>query len=148
MSENYSGFICGNVYDLPGPVGEMKFDTLIAGEILEHVENPVLFLQKCKTVIKHGGRLILSTPNPHNLYEFFFNITLNKKYMFAADHVTLYPQRYLIRIIENAGFKNVRLYSGGINVPFAGKGIPFPWFGLLPFPRAFCYQTIAVADNI
>ncbi len=148
MIDNYINLILGVVYDVPDPTVEMKYETVVAGEFLEHVENPVLFLKRCRTVIKHGGRLVLSTPNPHNLFEFVFNITLNRKYMFAADHVTLYLQRYLIRIIELAGFKNVKLYSGGVSLPFAGRDVPFPWFGLVPFPRALCYQTIAIADHI
>jgi len=40
-----------------------KFDTLIAGEIIEHLENPVNFIEECKKILKKSSRLILTTPN-------------------------------------------------------------------------------------
>jgi ubiquinone/menaquinone biosynthesis C-methylase UbiE len=146
LPENYVKHVVGNVYDLPNPFYNERFDTIIIGEVLEHVENPLLFLKKCTSILNKPGRLVLSTPNPMSFYEIFFNVFNNRKYMFSSDHITLYPQRYLVRMVENAGFNNVQLYSGGLNLPFTGKGVDFPWFGLAPFPRAFCYQTIVVGE--
>lgn len=40
-----------------------KFDTIVAGEIIEHVENPSQFLRECKKILKKDGRLILTTPS-------------------------------------------------------------------------------------
>ncbi len=40
-----------------------KFDTIIVGEILEHVENPSNLLRFCFNHLKKGGRLVLTTPN-------------------------------------------------------------------------------------
>ncbi len=40
-----------------------KFDTIIAGEILEHVENPSEFIRFCHHQLKPSGRLIVTTPN-------------------------------------------------------------------------------------
>lgn len=40
-----------------------RFDTIIAGEIIEHIENPSLFLKECRKILKDKGRLILTTPN-------------------------------------------------------------------------------------
>jgi len=40
-----------------------KFDTIIAGEIIEHLESPIRFVRYCKSLLKKGGRLILTTPN-------------------------------------------------------------------------------------
>lgn len=146
LPENYTKHIVGNVFDFPKPFYNEKFDTVIIGEVLEHVDNPLLFLKKCASILNKPGRLVLSTPNPLNIYEIIFNITINRKYMFSHDHITLYPQRYLVRMVEKAGFNNVKLFSGGLNLPFTGRAVPFPWFGLAPFPRAFCYQTIIVGE--
>jgi SAM-dependent methyltransferase len=41
-----------------------KFDTIVAGELIEHLENPGLFLRNMRRHIKAGGVLIISTPNP------------------------------------------------------------------------------------
>ena len=44
-----------------------KFDTLIAGEIIEHLSNPSHFIKYCCSLLKKNGRLILTTPNASGL---------------------------------------------------------------------------------
>lgn len=41
-----------------------KFDVIIAGEIIEHLENCGLFLRNMRRHLKDDGVLIISTPNP------------------------------------------------------------------------------------
>ena len=43
---------------------DRKFDTIIAGEIIEHLDNPGQFLCNMFRHLKPGGRLVVSTPNP------------------------------------------------------------------------------------
>lgn len=43
--------------------GTLKFDAVIASEIIEHLSNPSDFIGKCSTVLHSGGSLILSTIN-------------------------------------------------------------------------------------
>lgn len=42
---------------------DQKYDVVVAMEILEHIHNPWKYLNDCKSVLKDGGIIILSTPN-------------------------------------------------------------------------------------
>lgn len=136
LTSNYNDFILGDIDILI--TQERRFDAVVAGELIEHLLNPLVFLQQCYQLVKPGGILVISTPNPNSPIERLLTLTLNKKYFYTEDHIILFPQRWLIRMIEISGFNNVKLHSGGF---------PVPKIGLIPFPRAFCHQTIAVATK-
>lgn len=38
-----------------------SFDVVFSTQVLEHVDDPALYLQECRRVLKPGGRLVLST---------------------------------------------------------------------------------------
>lgn len=132
----YRRILEGDVMDLPDPFGPGSFDAVVAGELLEHLERPLDFLRACRETLSPGGLLVLSTPNPNSPIERLLTLSLSRRFFCTGDHVTLYPQRWLIRMLHLAGFREVRLASGGF---------PVPGIGLLPFPRPWCYQTIAAA---
>ena len=47
---------------------QKRFDVLFAGDVLEHLSNPGLFLDAARRHLKPGGRLVVSTPNCFNLF--------------------------------------------------------------------------------
>lgn len=54
------------------PFADKYFDTVVAGEIIEHLEDPVGFVMECCRI---GRKVIISTPNlefkdPEHLWEF------------------------------------------------------------------------------
>ena len=46
------------------PFAEGEFDAMVSVEGIEHLENPSFFLRECARIIKPGGLLFLTTPNP------------------------------------------------------------------------------------
>jgi 2-polyprenyl-3-methyl-5-hydroxy-6-metoxy-1,4-benzoquinol methylase len=44
-----------------------RFDTIVAGELIEHLSNPGLFLERACAHLKPGGQLIVTTPSPFAL---------------------------------------------------------------------------------
>ena len=61
-------FMCDPSIDIDYSIGDMlemsiedRFDYIIMGEVLEHVENPEAFLAKFRALLKRGGKGFLST---------------------------------------------------------------------------------------
>lgn len=52
--------VVADVFALPFP--DNSLDAIVASEIIEHVPDPKLFLEKLFAVVKPGGRLIVTTP--------------------------------------------------------------------------------------
>lgn len=46
---------------------DATFDKIVAGEVIEHLENPGQFLTRCKRHLNDGGEIVLTTPNPRRL---------------------------------------------------------------------------------
>lgn len=57
-----AGLVCGDAMRLPFRSG--TFDTVIAAEIIEHVDNPGALMSEGARVLAPGGTLIVTTPNP------------------------------------------------------------------------------------
>lgn len=47
------------------PLADASVDTVVSFETIEHVPNPLRFLDECARVLTPGGKLIISTPNKH-----------------------------------------------------------------------------------
>lgn len=43
---------------------ESTYDVIVAGDIIEHLDNVGGFLESCKLHLRAGGKLLISTPNP------------------------------------------------------------------------------------
>lgn len=138
LPSNYTSLRICDVMKLSEEFNHDEINGILAGEIIEHIEDPIKFLKECYNVLAKNGLLVLSTPNPNSLIERLLTMGLSRRFFYTKNHIMLYPQRWLIRIMEIAGFENVKLYSGGML---------FPFFSLLPFPRPWCYQTIATGEK-
>lgn len=42
---------------------ETQFDVVVSSEVIEHVNNVESFLSDCSDCVKHGGLLVITTPN-------------------------------------------------------------------------------------
>lgn len=96
------------------PFGKNIFDQVLIGEVIEHFYNPATLLKQIYDVLRPGGEVIITTPNPFNLFRlvrYWFlsgNIT-NKKTLKQAmgdpTHCIFWDPFSLQKLLITKGFK-------------------------------------------
>lgn len=79
-----------------------KFDLVICSEIIEHVKDDDLFLQKVHQQLKKNGILYLSTPSPENILYKTGRLNAFDK---EVGHLRRYSQKEIIEKLEKNNFK-------------------------------------------
>jgi SAM-dependent methyltransferase len=72
--EGYNNIFYCDVLNLNNNIFKYKnkFDIILAGEIIEHLDNPGLFLEQMKLLLNDKTELIISTPNAFCFHRFFY----------------------------------------------------------------------------
>jgi 2-polyprenyl-3-methyl-5-hydroxy-6-metoxy-1,4-benzoquinol methylase len=79
------------------------FDAIFAGDLIEHLSNPGLFLNACHRHLSSGGRLIITTPNCFNLFNIAEKFTKDEPTV-NSDHTFYFNHKVLHRLLEKNGF--------------------------------------------
>lgn len=81
-----------------------EFDAVVAGELIEHLYNPGLFLDGAWRSLKLGGSLILTTPNAKALSGIWHTL-IRRQEVCHAEHTCYYSPQTLRYIVERHGFQ-------------------------------------------
>ncbi|NEQ27414.1 MAG: class I SAM-dependent methyltransferase, partial [Microcoleus sp. SIO2G3] len=104
----YSQKVHGLSTDIP--LEDLSVDVVVAGEFLEHlypadVDKTLCELQR---VLKIGGRLLLTTPNPH-----YIKNKLSRKSIYGVSHLTQHFPKALKFRLQMHGFSGIQIYGSG-----------------------------------
>lgn len=134
-SSCYNEELIGDITKVNTILSGRLFDNIIAGEFIEHIENPYEFVRSLKPLLAKNGRLIISTPNPLSFPVILCEAFRNKKYFYTEDHKYYFTPRWVERILESCGFKVIKVKGVGIWNPLIS----------IPAPSTLSYQVIYVA---
>jgi len=81
-----------------------SFDAIFAGDVIEHLSNPGLFLDACRRNLSKGGRIIITTPNCFNLFNIVEKIIKDEPSV-NNDHVAYYNPIVLKKMLEKNGWE-------------------------------------------
>jgi len=115
-------YICCSAENLP--FEEEFFDGVVAFEVIEHVQHPEKVLKEIYRVLKKGGNLFISTPNPRHLKNIFLHYFLGKPYPLKVSeknvyHVKEFYYEEFINFLKDKNFTIISKY---------GQYLPlFPW---------------------
>jgi len=89
------------------------FDIIVAGEVIEHLNNPGLFLNGIKRFMNDDSELIVTTVNTYCAMRFFYygaRGRRGKAEPVHPDHVAYYSYSTLKLLAERHGFEVTRFY--------------------------------------
>lgn len=103
------------------PVDDKTYDVVVAGEFLEHLYPSDVDTTLCEIqrVLKVGGRLLMTTPNPLYLKNVLKNITV-----YTTSHLTQHYPRVLKYRMLMHGFSKVKIYGSGRLSRYLGYHFP------------------------
>ncbi|GAB1542312.1 hypothetical protein NUACC21_49860 [Scytonema sp. NUACC21] len=82
---------------------EEKFDIIICGEVLEHLDAPGNFLSNMAKMLKPNGRVVISVPNPWYINVVLKNMFHGSPYVDNADHVSWFDPCTLCEMGQRQG---------------------------------------------
>jgi len=81
---------------------DQHFDVIIAGELIEHLSNPGLFLKGCRQLCSPNTELILTTPNALVYSQPLF--ALLSREAIHPDHTLMWSPTTLRKLVTRSGF--------------------------------------------
>jgi hypothetical protein len=106
------------------------FQIILAGEILEHLENPGLFLKGMSELCGNNIELIITTINTPTLKNFIR--ALAKKEMVHHDHVCYYSIKTLFQLLNRFDIFIIKYYYY-CALPVSGSGIAMSAFNRISY---------------
>ena len=106
----FSGDIADVLADLP----ENGFSHIVAGDVLEHLEDPWTVLSRLRTRLEPGGMLISSIPNIRTL-SFIGKLLFTRRFEYKDSgvldrtHLRFFARRDIELMFEGAGFTDIRI---------------------------------------
>ena len=100
----------GDVCDLQGFLAQhpVPVEVVVAGELIEHVANPLAFLRSIRNPgVLHGRTLIVTTPNATALHNCL--VALASRESAHPDHLCILSYKTLNTLLLRSGFKDWQL---------------------------------------
>ena len=132
-----------------------KYDVIILGDILEHLEHPDKILFKLKDNLNKDGYIVISLPNIVNIYprlKILFGIfDYEEKGIFDRTHLKFFTRKSFKELIKDTGYEIEKLEYTPIPIyvkfPNAPKFLMNPIYYILhilsiSWPTLFAYQFV------
>jgi 2-polyprenyl-3-methyl-5-hydroxy-6-metoxy-1,4-benzoquinol methylase len=114
--------------ELPQQLQNIRFNTIISTEVIEHLYQPKEYLDFCKNIFfkNGGGELILTTPYHGYLKNIVLAVTgkMDKHFTVLWDggHIKFWSRKTLTGLLTDKGFKHIH-FTGCGRLPYLWKSM-------------------------
>lgn len=100
---------CADVMYLDKLILNEKFDVIVCGELIEHIENPGLMLDGIKKFMHDRSILIVTTPNPwRKLWVRNMSSGIIEDKWLNKEHVAWYSFQTLKQLLDRKGYSELK----------------------------------------
>lgn len=100
-------------YDLD--LGDLKFDYIICGDVLEHLRDPQGTVHYCRSLLKDGGKIVASIPNlmHYSVVRDLLrgNFTYRDMGLLDRTHIHFFTYKEIVRMFKRENYEIVGLRS-------------------------------------
>lgn len=93
--------------------GDVRFDYIIFGDVLEHLKNPAAAINYCKNILASEGKILASIPNlmHYTVLQKLLNgyFTYSDTGLLDRTHIHFFTYYEVLRMFESEGYKIVEL---------------------------------------
>ncbi len=83
-----------------------EFDVIVAGDLIEHLSNPGRFLEAAARHMGPDSRLVVTTPNPFNV-EQFFQAAFRNQVMVNPEHAAWLDPEVMYELVSRSSLRIV-----------------------------------------
>ena len=127
---------------------ENYFDFIVFADVLEHLKEPLLVLQRFKKYLKEDGYVLVSLPNISNwrirIKSLFGNFEYEDKGLLDNSHIRFFNAKTSKKLILDAGFE---IYRYDLTVGDLPKYAKFFHFIGTLWPNLLAYQFLIIAKK-
>ncbi len=149
IPKNYAGIVKCNLNTDSIPCEDEYFDNVVAGDVIEHLENPSHFLREVNRVLKKGGRLVLSTPHANDwwvtMHNWFFRSIVNDPDQ--GEHLQNWTILDMARLLKKNGFSLINMEGFYMHFPKINLSIRVKYFPVLSWQIFYIAEKQAAPDT-
>ncbi len=131
------------------PFDNGTFDIVVSFDVIEHVEDDILFTKEIGRVLRENGKILIGTPNRNRLSNVLYKLIGKPiKYPYTISeggelgklvHIREYTEFELTKLFNEGEIKNTKIIYFWFGLRgFIDKGIKFP---LIPFLSQYLFIT-------
>lgn len=147
--ENYREMLPCNLNTDAIPAGNASFENVVAGDLIEHVENPSHFLREANRVLVPGGRLVLCTPQANDwwvtLHNWFFRRLIRDPD--PGEHLQNWTILDMTRLLKKNGFRVDAVQGLYFQTPFLPIRIHVRRWPALAWQVIYTATKVAAPDR-
>ena len=96
-----------------------SFDVILASHLIEHLNDPRIFLLEINRILKNNGHVFITTPNISGFQACLYGSSWRSA---IFDHLYLFSKKTLFKLLKNTGFKIESCHTwGGLAAGIAPK---------------------------